>query len=146
MDNEIKREIIMENYLHPYHKETIKDETYLKVNSNNESCIDNIDLQILIKNNKIEDIKFNGEACAISTASTSIMIKELIGKTTEEAIDFIKQFENMVEEKEYNSQNLGEALVFDDIFKQKNRKHCATLPYRGIVKVLEEYQTKKGND
>lgn len=146
MDNEIKREIIMENYMHPYNKETICDESYLKVNSNNESCIDNIDLQILIKNNRIEDIKFNGEACAISTASTSIMIKELIGKSIEEAIDFIKQFENMVEEKEYNSQNLGEALVFDDIFKQNNRKHCATLPYRGIIKVLEEYQNKKGND
>ena len=74
MDQEIKREIIMENYLHPHNKETTNDGEYLKVNSNNESCIDNIDLQILIKSGRIKDIKFNGEACAISTASTSIMI------------------------------------------------------------------------
>ena len=132
----------MENYLHPYNKATINDEEYIKVNSNNESCIDNIDLQILIKSGRISDIKFNGEACAISTASTSIMIKELIGKTIKDALDFINNFEAMVNEDEYDDTNLNEALVFDDIFKQKNRKTCATLPYRGIKKALMEYEKK----
>ena len=130
----------MENYLHPHNKETTNDGEYLKVNSNNESCIDNIDLQILIKSGRIKDIKFNGEACAISTASTSIMIKELINKTIPEALDFIHDFEAMINENEYNKEKLGEALVFDDIFKQKNRKNCATLPYKGMIKALEEYQ------
>lgn len=140
MEPEIKREIIMENYMHPYNKETIENDEYIKVNSNNESCIDNIDLQILIRDSIIVDIKFNGEACAISTASTSIMIKELIGKTVKEAIDFIHNFENMVDEKEYNKEIFNEAIVFDDIFKQKNRKTCATLPYKGILKALENYE------
>ena len=94
MDEQIKREIIMENYLKPYNKENIDDSEYIKVNTNNESCIDNIDLNILIKDNIIKDIKFDGEACAISTASTSIMIQELIGKTVSEAIDYINTFEN----------------------------------------------------
>ena len=140
MDQEIKREIIMENYMHPYNREVVDNEEYIKVNTNNESCIDNIDLQILIQDNIIKDIKFEGEACAISTASTSIMIKELIGKNIEEAIDYMNQFEAMVDEKEYDEANLGEAIVFDDIFKQKNRKHCATLPYKGIRKALENYK------
>ena len=139
MDNEIKREIIMENYLHPFNKETIDNQEYLKVNTNNESCIDNIDLQILIESDKIKDIKFNGEACAISTASTSIMIKELIGKDVKDAIKFIQEFDKMVNEEEYTSDILGESIVFDDIFKQKNRKNCALLPYKGMIKVLEDY-------
>lgn len=137
MDEQIKREIIMENYLKPYNKENIDDSEYIKVNTNNESCIDNIDLNILIKDNIIKDIKFDGEACAISTASTSIMIQELIGKTVSEAIDYINTFENMLEEREYNNESLGNAIVFEDIYKQKNRKHCAFLPYNGIKKVLE---------
>ena len=58
----------------------------------------------------------------------------------EEAIDYMNQFEAMVDEKEYDEANLGEAIVFDDIFKQKNRKHCATLPYKGIRKALENYK------
>ena len=139
MDNEIKREIIMENYLHPFNKETIDNQEYLKVNTNNESCIDNIDLQILIESDKIKDIKFNGEACAISTASTSIMIKELIGKDVKDAIKFIQEFDKMVNEEEYTSDILGESIVFDDIFKQKNRKNCALLPYKGMIKALEDY-------
>lgn len=142
MDQEIKREIIMENYLHPYHKEETNDSGYIKVNSNNESCIDNIDLYIKIENDKIEDIKFAGEACAISTASTSIMIKELIGKTSTEALKYVREFEQMVDEKKYDESILGESLAFDDIFKQKNRKHCATLPYKGLKKVLEQYSQK----
>lgn len=140
MESEIKREIIMENYMHPYNRELINNDEYIKVNTNNESCIDNIDLQILIKDAKIADIKFDGEACAISTASTSIMIKELIGKTVDEAIAFVANFENMVDEKEYDEEMFNEAIVFDDIFKQKNRKTCAILPYRGILKALKEYE------
>ena len=143
MDQELKREIIMENYLHPYNKEKVSDDKYINVNSNNESCIDNIDLQVLLDDDKIMDIRFMGEACAISTASTSIMIKELIGKTTEEALKMIENFENMVEEEEYDKELLAEALVFDDIFKQKSRKTCATLPYVGIKKALNEYRNEK---
>ena len=142
MEPEIKREIIMENYLHPYHKEQINTD-YLKVNSNNESCIDNIDLGILIEDDIIKDIKFDGEACAISTASSSIMIQELIGKSVKEALDYITNFENMVNEEQYDAASLGNGVVFDDIFKQKSRKTCATLPHRGIKKALENYLENK---
>ena len=110
MDPEVKREIIMENYLHPYNKEDVTDDRYIKVNTNNESCIDNIDLYVLFEEDKIKDIKFNGEACAISTSATSIMIQLLIGKTLEEAIELAKHYDNMINEKEYNTELLGNAL------------------------------------
>ena len=142
MDPELKREIIMENYLHPYNKEEVTDDRYLKVNTNNESCIDNIDLYVLFEEDKIKDIKFNGEACAISTSATSIMIQLLIGKTVDEAIELAKQYDNMINEKEYNAELLGNALCYDDIYKQQNRKTCATLPWRGLQKALEKNKEK----
>ena len=77
MDQELKREILLENYSNPFHKET-KD-GFLKANANNISCIDDINVFIKIEDNKIVDAYFDGEACAISTASTSIMIKKIIG-------------------------------------------------------------------
>ena len=70
MDNELKREIILDNYTNPYNKEEVNDETYLYENSNNASCIDNLNIWVKIENNRIKDIKFTGDACAISTAST----------------------------------------------------------------------------
>ena len=140
MDSELKREIIMEHYQKPINRKIINDESYIKVNTANESCIDNIDMYILIKDNIIKDICFDGEACAISISSTSIMIKNLIGKSVSEAINYINNFINMVNEKTYDKDILNEAYVYEDIYKQSSRKTCATLPYRGILKVLENYE------
>jgi len=140
MDSELKREIIMENYLHPYNKEIPNNkEEYDYVNSNNESCIDNLDIYMKVEDNIIKDIKFDGEACAISTSTTSIMIKLFLDKTVEEALKILDNYENMINEKEYDSDILGEALVYDEIYKQQNRKHCALLPWNGIRKLLEKY-------
>ena len=60
MDNELRREIIMDNYMYPYNKEVPenKDE-FIKVNSNNESCIDNIDIYIKIENDIIKEFRRN---------------------------------------------------------------------------------------
>ena len=139
MDNEFKREIILENFEHPYNKDGNEELGYKKANSNNESCIDNIDLYVDIKDNIINDIRFNGEACAISTASTSIMLKNIIGKNIKDAIKYIENFMNMVEEKEYDEDLLNEGIAFTEIYKQANRKTCVTLPYIGIMKILKEY-------
>ena len=141
MDTEIKREIIMENYLHPYNKEVPTNiDDYIKVNSNNESCIDNIDIYIHINNNIIDDIRFDGEACAISTSATSIIIKLLLNKNIDEVINILDNYDNMINEKEYDSNILGEANCYDEIYKQQNRKHCAMLPINGIRKALLEYK------
>ena len=56
--------------------------------------------------------------------------------TIEEAKEYIKNFDNMVNEKEYNKENMDEALAFDEIYKQQSRKTCATLPYRALQKLL----------
>ena len=138
MDVETKREILFDNYTNPYNKIDGELEGYLKVNSNNESCIDNINIYMKIEDKVIKDIKFSGEACAISTASTSIMIKNMIGMNVEDAIKYVNNFMNMIDEKPYDDEHFEEALVFDETYKQASRKTCATLPYRGIIKLLEE--------
>lgn len=142
MDAELKREIIMEHYSHPKNRVRTESEDYYKVNTSNSSCIDNLDIYIKIKDNKIEDIVFDGEACAISVSSTSIMITNLIGKTIEEVEEYIDNFESMINEKEYDAVLLKEGIVYADIYKQSNRKHCAILPYLGIKKALLEYKNK----
>ena len=75
MDDNLRREIILDNYTNPENKGRVEDKDYIYVNTNNSSCIDNIDLFLDVKDNVIKDIKFDGEACAISTATTSIMTK-----------------------------------------------------------------------
>ncbi len=141
MDEEVKREIILEHYQNPLNRKKIEDDGYINVNSRNASCIDNLDFYVKIEDNIIKDIAFTGEACAISISSTSIMIENLIGKTVEEAQDFINNFHNMINEKEYNKDILKDAIVYDNIYKQNSRKSCAYLPYRGIIEAIDKYES-----
>ena len=139
MDTEFKKEIILDNYQNPFNKDGNDSLGYEKVNSNSESCIDDIDLYVKVEDGIVKDVHFNGEACAISTASTSIMLKNIIGKSVKEALNYINNFDNMIEEKEYDEDMLNEAIAFDEIYKQQNRKTCVILPYVGIKKILEKY-------
>ncbi len=138
MDETTKREIIMENYLHPTNRKRTNDDAYSKVNTNNSSCIDNLDIYIKFKDNIIEDITFDGEACAISISATSIMINSLIGKTKEEALEYIHNFYQMTSGEEYNEDLMGEGIVYSDIYKQGNRRTCATLPFRGLEEAIKK--------
>lgn len=142
LDPELKKALIMEHYQNPINRNTITDERYMKVNSNSETCIDDIDLYILFEDDKIKDIHFNGEACAISTSATSIMIKLLIGKTISEVEELMNNYYNMIEEKEYDEELLEEACCYDEIYKQQNRKGCATIPWKGIEKAILAYKNK----
>lgn len=137
MDQNMKRSIILDNYQNPFNKDVSEVDGYIKINTNNESCIDNLDIYVkLSDDNKIEDIKFDGEACVICISSTSIMIKSLIGKSIEEAKKIINNYLNMIDEKEYDENILGELNVYNDTYKQPSRKKCATLSTLGIEKVI----------
>lgn len=138
MDSNMRREIILDNYQNPFNRGLVEDKDAIILNTNNESCIDNLDIEYHINNNIIEDIHFDGEACAISTSATSIMIRSLIGKSKDEALYLLTQYENMLEEREYDKDTLGELNVYDEIYKQPNRKKCAFLPFESLKKILEK--------
>lgn len=138
MNQEIKRSIILEHYQNPKNKGLIDDDSYEFINMNNESCIDEVDLMVKLQDGKIVDARFDGEACAICTSSTSIMLSTLIGKTIDEARIIINNFYNMIEEKEYNEEILEEANAYNDIYKQPNRKKCALLAWWGMDKIINK--------
>ena len=119
LDPNLRKEIIMEHYLNPLNRKTIDNPEFIKVNTNSETCIDNIDLYVLFDKDIIKDIYFNGEACAISTSATSIMIKLLRGKTISEAKEIIKNYNNMIEGKEFDEESLEEACCYEKYTNNK---------------------------
>ena len=138
MDSNLRREIILDNYQDPMNRGLVEDESYLKVNSRSESCIDNLDFMMKIEDGIIKDICFDGEACAISTSATSIMIRSLLGKKVEDAKKILEEYQHMLHEEEYDSELLGELTVYDEISKQPNRLNCALLPGDAIDKMLKQ--------
>lgn len=137
MDRDMKRSIILDNYQNP-NKKMVSGDDYIKINTRNVSCIDNLDIYLKVNNDIIEDVTFEGEACVISISSTNILINLLIGKTCEEGIYILDNYLKMINEEEYDSEVLKELLVFDDTSKQPSRIKCATLSANGIKNFLEK--------
>ena len=136
MDRDLKRSIILDNYQNANMKHT-SDDSFIKINTRNVSCIDNLDIYLKIEDNTIVDASFEGEACVISISSTNILMNMLIGKTKDEAIYIIDNYLKMINEEEYDKDLLKELLAFDDTSKQPSRIKCATLSANGIKKYLE---------
>lgn len=136
-DPMIMREIIMDHYQNPRNRGLVDDDSYQKVNMDSSTCIDDIDVQAKFNGDVVEDVRFDGEACAICTASTSIMTELVKGKTKEEAAHIVDNYMHMIYEKEYDPELLEEAIAFKNTHKQANRIKCATLGWTGFLKLLE---------
>jgi nitrogen fixation protein NifU and related proteins len=136
---EMMREIIMDHYSTPLHKKKPENPSeYFQVRMDSTSCIDDITVYIKVIKDKIVDAMFDGVACTISTASTDIMCDLVIGKTLKEAENIFTQYTNMIYEKPYDSEVLGEALVFINTSKQAARIKCATIGWNGLEKIMKE--------
>ena len=140
MDSNLRREIIVDNYQNPVNRKKIDDDSFVVASTISDSCIDNITLFVKFKDDVIMDMYFDGEACAITTSATSIMIKKLIGKTIEEANTLMDNYYNMIDEKEYDEELLGELNAYSEIYLQPNRKKCAIFPFETLKKVIKNYK------
>ena len=141
-DPMILRSIIMDHYEYPRNHELTEKEDYKKKHMASESCIDDIYVQAKIEDGIVEDIRFDGVACTISTASTSIISELLKGKTTQEAKHIIENYYQMIDQKEYDEELLEEAVAFHNVGKQANRIKCATIGWKAMEELLLESEEK----
>ena len=138
------RELVMDHYKYP-HNHGLTDRTdILSRHMASDSCIDDITVQADIRDGKINDVRFDGIACTISTASTSMMSDLLKGKTLEEAKDIIDSYLNMIGNKEYDADKLEEAVAFKNVYKQANRIKCATIGWKAMQEMIEESENGNG--
>lgn len=127
-DQDFCRQIIMENYERPNKRvENDNLEGFLKFNNNSESCIDNITIFMKIENNIIKEMFFSGIGCAISTSSSNIMCNLLINKSIETTTEILKNYSKMIRGESYDSSELGDLNVFNNIFNQPNRIKCSSI-------------------
>ena len=140
-DPETRKQIMLDHYENPRNFIT-KNKCpagYKSGNTNSPSCIDNVTGYVLVKNNRIKDIKFGGESCTICKSSTDIMSSMLVGKTVTQALDFIDNYMKMIDHEKFDESQLEELIVFDNIWRQTNRINCAKTGIKAIKKALEKY-------
>jgi nitrogen fixation protein NifU and related proteins len=81
------REMIIEHYKNPMNHFKMVNPS-IEVYDSNPVCGDEVTVYLRIKDNKIEEISFQGNGCAISQAATSILTDELVGLTLDEVNEF----------------------------------------------------------
>ena len=107
----------------------------------NPNCGDEITLELKLNGDIIDDMDFSGHGCAISQASTSIMIDVLKGKTVEEAKEIIKTFIDMIKREtksEEELEKLEEAIAFRNVANMPARVKCALLAWHTIEDILNK--------
>lgn len=142
---DIYNDLIMEHSMNSYNKKKIENPTYCEM-GHNPNCGDEIEIQLKINGNIIEDMAFTGHGCAISQASTSIMIDTLKGKTVEEAKEIIKTFIDMIKRETQNEEDLKkleDAIAFKNISNMPARVKCALLAWHTIENILKQEEDKK---
>ena len=138
--NDIYNELIMEHSMNSYNKKKLKDVSYEEI-GHNPNCGDEITLEVKLDGDIIEDMAFSGHGCAISQASTSIMIDTLKGKTVKEAHDIIKTFIGMIkreQESEEELEKLEDAIAFKNIANMPARVKCALLAWHTLEDILNK--------
>ena len=93
--DEMYNDLIMEHSMNSYNKKKL-DHCDLCSKGHNPNCGDEIELELILDGNVIKDMAFTGHGCAISQASTSIMIDTLRDKTIEQAKEIIEDFIRMI--------------------------------------------------
>ena len=135
---DIYNELIMEHSMNSYNKKKLEKADYTEI-GHNPNCGDEITLEMKMNGNVIEDMAFTGHGCAISQASTSIMIDTLKGKTIEEAKEIIKTFIEMIKREttdEKELEKLEDAIAFKNVANMPARVKCALLAWHTVEGIL----------
>lgn len=138
--NDIYNDLIMEHSMNSYNKKKLENSDFKEI-GHNPNCGDEITLELKLNGNIIEDMAFSGHGCAISQASTSIMIDTLKGKTIEEAKEIIKTFISMIKREitdEETLKKLEDAIAFKNVSNMPARVKCALLAWHTIEDILNK--------
>ena len=138
--DDIYNDLIMEHSMNSYNKKKLDNPDFEEI-GHNPNCGDEITLELKLNGNIIEDMAFLGHGCAISQASTSIMIDTLRGKTVEEAKKIIQTFIAMIKREETDEEKLKvleDAIAFKNVANMPARVKCALLAWHTLEGILEK--------
>ena len=143
---ELYQEIILDHGKNP--RNLGKFDNFNKdAKGHNPLCGDKVHLFLkLDENKKVDDISFEGEGCAISMASASIMTDLMKGKSERDAKEIIEKFLDMIKEKDVIDTKLLEEdektklMSLGGVKNYPMRVKCATLSWHALSSALEDFQ------
>ncbi|OFO52712.1 Fe-S cluster assembly sulfur transfer protein SufU [Nosocomiicoccus sp. HMSC059G07] len=135
---QLYRSVIMDHYKHPRNKGELDSGT-ITIDMNNPTCGDEIRLMLEVKDNIIDDVRFEGHGCSISMASASMMTEAVKGKNVERALEMADEFSKMMLGEDYTiTEDMGDIEALSGVSQFPARIKCATLSWKALEKGVEE--------
>lgn len=134
---ELYQEIILDHNKYPRNRGRLEDATDT-ADGHNPLCGDQVSIFLVNEDGIVKDVAFEGQGCAISTASASLMTEAIKGKTVEEVERIFREFQQMVTEtgEPTNHESLGDLEVLAGVREHPVRIKCATLPWHTLNAAL----------
>ncbi|MEJ2193907.1 MAG: SUF system NifU family Fe-S cluster assembly protein [Ignavibacteriaceae bacterium] len=144
MDQELRelyQEVILDHNKSPRNYRKMEDFTQ-DCEGYNPLCGDTIHVYLKVDEGIVTDVSFQGSGCAISKASASLMTSEIKGKTTEEAEEIFRNFQDLITgnlgKNPGKDDKLGKLAVFSGVQEFPVRVKCATLAWHTMNSALHE--------
>jgi len=137
---DLYQEVILDHKKRPRNFRPMEDSDF-QADGHNPLCGDQVTVFLKVREGLIEDVSFQGEGCAISMASASLMTEILKGKSPQEAEDLFGKFHDLVTEevadKNLAGPSLGKLEVLAGVKAFPTRVKCATLAWHTLHAALE---------
>jgi len=141
---ELYQQVILEHNKKPRNFKKLENATH-KAEGYNPLCGDHLVVYLNVNDdNIIEDVSFEGDGCAISKASSSMMTASLKGKSVDEAVELFRQFHKLITgelDPEKDEHTLGKLAVFSGIWHFPARVKCASLAWHTMNGAFEHKET-----
>ena len=141
--SELYQEVILDHNRNPRNYGPLPDAT-ATAHGVNPLCGDHVTLYVKLEDDRVSDISFQGNGCAISTASASLLTEVLKGKTRRQAESLFETFHDLVTgkapEERPGGPSLGKLRVFAGVSEFPVRVKCATLVWHTLKAALSRIQ------
>lgn len=143
---DLYREVLIDYFREGAHKGCVENPS-MSSHGVNPSCGDEIELTALVRDGRLEKIRYSGHGCVISQASSAMMAEALEGRTLEEARALTASFKGFMLEgvsPESLPDELSETRALEGVRKFPLRIKCSLLGWNTLLQALNEAGSTKG--
>ena len=135
--SDLYQEVILDHSRHPHNYHAMADATRL-AKGHNPLCGDEVTVYVKIADDKIQDVSFEGNGCAISKSSASVMTDSVKGKTIKEFLELFDKFRHLVTDADAPKLDDTDKLaVFSGVSEFPTRVKCASLAWHTLKSAME---------
>ena len=139
--DELYRDVILDHNRRPRNFGPL-DSADASVEGYNPLCGDRLTLRLKLDADRIADIRFEGQGCAISTASASLMTEAVKGKTRAQALELFERMHHLLTDGATSAEQLGKLAALSGVREYPARVKCASLCWHTLASALQAAETR----